>query len=41
MHKFLASIEIIGINPFVYVPEQILKEISYKLVKIKATSLFL
>jgi hypothetical protein len=27
MHKFKAIIEIIGINPFVYVPEQILKEI--------------
>lgn len=27
MHKFKATIDIIGINPFVYVPEQILKEI--------------
>lgn len=27
MHKFKAAIDIIGINPFVYVPDQILKEI--------------
>ncbi|MFY9152010.1 MAG: hypothetical protein WAO52_08350 [Prolixibacteraceae bacterium] len=27
IHKFKASIDIIGINPFVYVPEQILEEI--------------
>ncbi|MFA6403027.1 MAG: YdeI/OmpD-associated family protein [Salinivirgaceae bacterium] len=27
MHEFKATIDIIGINPFVYVPEQILKEI--------------
>ena len=27
MHKFKASLDLIGINPFVYVPEQILKEI--------------
>lgn len=27
MHKFKATIDIIGLNPFVYIPEQILKEI--------------
>lgn len=27
MHKFKAPLDIIGINPFVFVPEQILKEI--------------
>lgn len=27
MHKFKASLDIIGINPFVFVPEQILKDI--------------
>jgi len=27
MHKFKASLDIIGINPFVYVPKQILEEI--------------
>ena len=27
MHKFKASIDIKGVNPYVYVPEQILKEI--------------
>ena len=27
MHQFKATLEIIGINPFVYVPEQILKEL--------------
>jgi len=27
MYKFKATIDIIGVNPFVYVPEQILKEI--------------
>ena len=27
MHQFKATLDIIGINPFVYVPEQILKEL--------------
>lgn len=27
MHKFKATIDIIGVNPYDYVPEQILKEI--------------
>lgn len=27
MHKFIAPLDIIGINPFVFVPEQILKDI--------------
>ena len=27
MHKFKATLEIIGINPFVFVPEQILTQI--------------
>lgn len=27
MHKFKATIDIIGVNPFVYVPEQILEDI--------------
>ena len=27
MHKFLAEIEIIGVNPFVFVPDDILREI--------------
>src|ERR1044071_2649608 len=35
MHQFKASIDIIGINPFVFVPEKILKEIFQKAGKDK------
>jgi len=35
MHKFSASLAIIGVNPFVFVPEPILKELFAKAGKDK------